>query len=75
MLDFKGWILEQINTVEKDPAVNMAMQKASLAMQAAVKKGIDPIKAAQNEIIKSKVPMHKMGKVMPIKDDGSQNAP
>ncbi len=71
MLDFKNWILEQMDMI-KDPVLGQAAQKASLAMQNAIKKGQNPVKAAQQEIVKSKIPMNKIGKIMPTQDDGTE---
>ena len=73
-LDFKQWLAlelmqQQTQTPEElDPNLNTAAKKAQIAVQTAVKTGKNPIKAAQDVISKSKIPMNKLGQIMPTTD-------
>jgi hypothetical protein len=82
-LDFKDWLatedasqVQQQNTdkaVEMDPNLSTAAKKAQVAVQTAINKGKNPIKAAQTAIAQSKVPPNKLGQVMP-QDQLTQNS-
>jgi len=70
-LDFKHW-LEDISqtqnddkSVSMDPNLSIAAKKAQSAVQMAINKGKNPIKAAQLAVAQSKVPPNKLGQVMP----------
>lgn len=71
-LTFKNWLEDMEptistdqNDIEKDPTLAPAVRTAQVAMQDAIKKGKNPIKAVQDSLSKSKVPMNKLGQVMP----------
>lgn len=72
-LNFKQWIAEDMAPnnnrppEETDPTLGPAAKAAQIAVQTAVKKGQDPIKAAQTNLAANKnIPMNKLGKIMPV---------
>lgn len=68
-LTFKNWLedIQQVNPVDvdKDPTLSPVAKSAQIAMQDAIKRGKNPVKAVQDSIAKSKVPMNKLGQIMP----------
>jgi hypothetical protein len=73
-LNFKTW-LEDIdpaqakqpdpNALKNDPTIGPAQKKAQMAVQDAIKKGKNPIQAAQQAVATSNVPMNRLGDIMP----------
>ncbi len=77
-LNFKNWfVAEDANpndekAISMDPNLSTAAKKAQVAVQAAINKGQNPIKAAQMAVAQSKVPPNKLGQIMP-QDTIAQN--
>ena len=68
-LDFKTW-LEDMS--QNDPATMAAQQAALAAGQQAIQQKKDPVAAIQQSVLKSKLPLNKIGKIMPKADDSQQ---
>jgi len=70
-LNFKSWF-EDIDPTQQnpaklknDPTLGPVAQKAQMAVQDAIKRGKNPIKAAQTSVATSGVPLNRLGDVMP----------
>jgi len=67
-ISFKSWLENNVDAkqaIDTDPLLSTAAKKAEAAAMDAVNKGKNPIKAAQTAVVQSKVPLNKLGQVMP----------
>lgn len=73
-INFKQWVEAMVKPMkpETDPNVLIAQKKASQAVQLAIKGNKNPVKAAQNAVAQSNVPVNKLGKVMPVGPDDDE---
>lgn len=69
ILCFKSWLEDMNNQtpqdLSKDPVLAGANQAAQNAVKDAINKKQDPIQAAKAAVLKAKVPMNKLGSIMP----------
>lgn len=74
-LNFKHWLeaIPQPNPELADPTLGATAAAAKVAAQTAIKKGQNPIVAAQGAVLKSKIPVNKLGQIMPT-DPNNPNA-
>lgn len=71
-LNFKKWLEDAMQPT--DPTIMAAQQAVLAAGQQAVAAKKNPILAMQQAALKSKVPLNKMGDLMP-KDGNDKNTP